>query len=391
MLRLSIAAQEGVTSQKALQGADGERRPWGRGDDVMTKFAISAAAMLAVLAAGPVLAQSQGQVTQGQASPPKAAAPKEPTAKELARNFEGVWTNATVTRLERPAAFSTLVVSREQEAAVAKATKARLAAANGASDLSKGNFKDEDATAGYNAFWIDAGDALMRVRGEARSSFITSPADGKMPFRNRAKSLALTIRDGAEYQSGKGAYTDPEDLPIRERCLISQSDAGGPVMLNAIYNNNYSFFVTPGYFVIDLEMNHDVRVAPIFASAAKARASHQPASIRPWLGDMVAWWEGDTLVTETKYVHPEQEGRTLTPVSAQGSVTERFTRISKGELLYQFTVDDPTHYTQAWSGEYSFKPAKGQIYEYACHEGNYAMEGILRGARLAEAAAKAGK
>ena len=251
----------------------------------MTKFAISAAAMLAVLAAGPVLAQSQGQVTQGQASPPKAAAPKEPTAKELARNFEGVWTNATVTRLERPAAFSTLVVSREQEAAVAKATKARLAAANGASDLSKGNFKDEDATAGYNAFWIDAGDALMRVRGEARSSFITSPADGKMPFRNRAKSLALTIRDGAEYQSGKGAYTDPEDLPIRERCLISQSDAGGPVMLNAIYNNNYSFFVTPGYFVIDLEMNHDVRVAPIFASAKEARAHHQPAVIRPWLGD----------------------------------------------------------------------------------------------------------
>ena len=355
----------------------------------MTKFAISAAAMLAVLAAGPVLAQSQGQVTQGQASPPKAAAPKEPTAKELARNFEGVWTNATVTRLERPAAFSTLVVSREQEAAVAKATKARLAAANGASDLSKGNFKDEDATAGYNAFWIDAGDALMRVRGEARSSFITSPADGKMPFRNRAKSLALTIRDGAEYQSGKGAYTDPEDLPIRERCLISQSDAGGPVMLNAIYNNNYSFFVTPGYFVIDLEMNHDVRVAPIFASAAKARASHQPASIRPWLGDMVAWWEGDTLVTETKYVHPEQEGRTLTPVSAQGSVTERFTRISKGELLYQFTVDDPTHYTQAWSGEYSFKPAKGQIYEYACHEGNYALPGILAGARAEERKAAA--
>jgi hypothetical protein len=89
----------------------------------------------------------------------------------------------------------------------------------------------------------------------------------------------------------------------------------------------------------------------------------------------VAWWEGDTLVTETRNVNPIQEGRTLTPVSAQGTVTERFTRIGKSELLYQFTVDDPTHYTQAWSGEYSFKPAKGQIYEYACHEGNYAMEG----------------
>ncbi|HEX7943164.1 MAG TPA: hypothetical protein VF495_00780 [Phenylobacterium sp.] len=339
----------------------------------MTRGSISAAALLALLLAGPALAQ------------PQPAAPKA-----LARNFDGVWTNATVTQLERPAAFSQLVVPKDRADAVEKATKARQAAANGASDLSQGAFKDENAVAGYNSFWIDSGDSLMRVRGEARSSFITSPADGKMPFRDRAKSLALMIRDGTEYRSGKGAYAGPEDLPIRERCLIAQSDAGGPVMLNALYNNNYSFFVTPGYFVIDLEMNHDVRIAPIFASAAKARASHAPATIRPWLGDTVAWWEGDTLVTETKNVNPIQEGRTLTPVSAQGTVTERFTRIAKDELLYQFTVDDPVHYTQAWSGEYSFKPAKGQIYEYACHEGNYAMQGILRGARLDEAAPKGG-
>jgi hypothetical protein len=308
----------------------------------------------------------------------------------LARNFEGVWTNATITHLERPANYSQLVVPKAQADAIEKATTARQEAANGRSDLSKGAFKDGNSTAGYNSFWIDSGDSLMRVRGEARSSFITSPADGKMPFRDREKSLALMIRDGAEYRSGRGAYVGPEDLPIRERCLIAQSDAGGPVMLNALYNNNYSFFVTPGYFVIYLEMNHDVRIAPIFASAEEARASHQPAVIRPWLGDTVAWWEGDTLVTETKNVNPIQEGRTLTPVSSQGKVTERFTRIAKDELLYQFTVEDPVHYTQAWSGEYSFKPAKGQIYEYACHEGNYAMEGILRGARLAEAAAKDG-
>jgi hypothetical protein len=328
----------------------------------------------AVLLAGPALAQAQGEAI---------------SPKGLARNFEGVWTNASVTQLERGPGFSQLVVPKDKADAVAKATASRQQAANGRSDLGQGAFKDENAQAGYNAFWIDSGDGLMRVRGEARSSFITSPADGKMPFRDRQKSLALMIRDGAEYRSGKGAYTDPEDLPIRERCLISQSDAGGPVMLNAIYNNNYSFFVTPGYFVIDLEMNHDVRIAPIFASAKEARAHHGPAAIRPWLGDTVAWWEGDTLVAETRNVNPTQEGRTLTPVSSQGTVTERFTRIAKDELLYQFTVDDPVHYTQAWSGEYSFKPAKGQIYEYACHEGNYAMEGILRGARLAEKAAAA--
>lgn len=340
----------------------------------MIRGSITAATLLAVLLAGPALAQSQA-----------------PAPAALARNFEGVWTNATITQLERSAAYSQLVVPKDKAEATDKATVARLAAANGPSDLSEGAFKDANATAGYNAFWIDAGEGLMRVRGEARSSFITSPADGKMPFRDRAKSLALMIRDGAEYRSGKGGYTGPEDLPIRERCLIAQSDAGGPVMLNAIYNNNYRFFLTPGYFVIDLEMNHDVRIAPIFASAQEARASHQPAVIRPWLGDTVAWWEGDTLVTETKNVHPVQEGRTMTPVSSQGAVTERFTRIAKDELLYQFTVEDPVHYTEAWSGEYTFKPAKGQIYEFACHEGNYAMEGILRGARLADAEAGGGQ
>ncbi|HEV2533317.1 hypothetical protein [Phenylobacterium sp.] len=336
---------------------------------------MSAAAMLAALLANPAWCQPDRP-----ASPPK----------DLARNFEGVWTNATVTQLERPPAFKQLVVPKAQADEVQRQTIARKESANAPSDLSQGTFKDGNATAGYNGFWIDSGDGLMRVRGEARSSFITSPADGKMPFRDRAKSLALMMRDGVEYRSGKGAYAGPEDLPLRERCLIAQSDAGGPVMLNAIYNNNYSFFVTPGYFVIQLEMNHDVRIAPIFASAKEARAAHKPPVIRPWLGDTVAWWEGDTMVIETKNVHPIQEGRTMTPVSAEGTVTERFTRIAKDELLYQFTVDDPVHYTQPWSGEYSFKPGKGMIYEYACHEGNYAMAGILRGARLQEEAAAKG-
>ena len=149
----------------------------------MTRGSISAVAMLALLLAGAAFAQS----------PPKAPAPKE-----LARNFDGVWTNATLTQLERSGAYSQLVVPKERADAVQKATKARQDAANGASDLSKGAFKDQDATAGYNSFWIDNGDGLMRVRGEARSSFITSPADGKMPFRNRAKSLALMIRDRSD-------------------------------------------------------------------------------------------------------------------------------------------------------------------------------------------------
>ena len=352
----------------------------------MTRGSMSAAVVLAVLLAGPAFAQPHRQAAEA-----KASAARAPAASQWARNFDGVWTNATLTQLERPARYPQLVVPKEQADALEKTVAAGREAANAPSDLSKGAFKDANSGAGYNAFWIDNGDGLMRVRGEARSSFITSPADGKMPFRDRAKSHALMNKDGREYLSGKGTYEGPEDLPIRERCLIGHADSGGPVMLNALYNTNYSFFLTPGYLVMQLEMIHDVRIAPIFASAAKARASHKPAALKPWLGDTVAWWEGDTLVAETRNVHPVQEGRTMTPVSSQGTVTERFTRIAKDELLYQFTVDDPVHYTQAWSGEYSFKPGKGQIYEYACHEGNYAMEGILRGARLDEAAAKGGK
>lgn len=308
------------------------------------------------------------------------------SAAGLARNFDGVWTNASGTRLERPANFNTLVVPKEQAEALKKAAVDGRAAANAPSDPNSGAFKDANSQAGYNAFWTDPGIGLMTVRGEARSSHITSTADGKMPFKDRARSLALPIREGIEYRSGKGAYEGPEDLPLRERCLIAQSDGGGPVMLNGLYNNNYGFHLTRDYLVIEVEMVHDARIIPIYASAEQAKASHKPAVIKPWLGDSVAWWDGDTLVAETKNVNPTQESRTQTPVSSQGTVTEKFTRIDEGELLYQFTVNDPVHYTQAWSGEYAFKPNPGNIYEYACHEGNYAMDGILGGARLAEAA-----
>jgi hypothetical protein len=301
-------------------------------------------------------------------------------------SFDGVWTNASGTRLERPANFKELVVPSAQAETIAKNALAGRAAANAPSDLSAGAFKDANSQAGYNAFWTDPGIGLMTVRGEARSSHIVSPADGKIPFKDRATSLALPIREGLEYRSGKGAYEGPEDLPLRERCLIAQSDGGGPVMLNGLYNNNYGFHLTDDYLVIEVEMVHDARIIPIYGSAEMARAAHKPAVIKPWLGDSVAWWDGQTLVAETRNVHPVQSSRTQTPLSPQGTVTERFTRINEGELLYQFRVEDPAHYTQAWSGEYAFKPGKGEVYEYACHEGNYSMEGILGGARLGEAA-----
>jgi hypothetical protein len=306
-------------------------------------------------------------------------------------SFDGVWTNASSTRLERSGQYKTLVVPKAEADAAAAAALARTAAANKQTDPNAGAPKDGDATAGYNSYWTDPGSTLMYVKGEARSSFITSPEDGRIPFKDRSKSLAQQIQDGREYASGKGGYEGPEALPLRERCLISQSDMGGPVMLSGLYNNVYEFHLTKDYLVLTVEMVNDARIYPIYKDAATARAHHKPAVIRPWLGDSVAWWEGDTLVAETRNINPIQEGRTATPVSSQGSVTERFTRIGDNELNYQFTVEDPVHYKSAWSGEYSFKPSKGGRFEYACHEGNYAMPGILRGARMAEAEAEAAK
>jgi hypothetical protein len=174
-----------------------------------------------------------------------------------------------------------------------------------------------------------------------------------------------------------------------DRCLISSRGSGGPGMLNNIYNSNYQIVQTPGSVAIVVEMIHDVRTVPIFATKAAAQAGHGPAVLHPWLGDSTGWWEGDALVVETLDVNPEQ-GRTG-PIflSPQARVTERFTRVSDKQVLYEFQVEDPAYYSQAWRAEMSLNAGPKQLYEYACHEGNYALPGILAGARREQAAAGA--
>ena len=159
---------------------------------------------------------------------------------------------------------------------------------------------------------------------------------------------------------------------------------GGPGMLNNIYNSNYQIVQTPGAVAIAVEMVHDVRTIAIFPTRAAAQAAHGPAVIQPWLGESTGWWEGDTLVIETVNVNREQ-GRAgpifLTP---QGKVTERLRRAGPGELYYEFTVEDPTYYSRPWRAEMTLTAGKDPLYEYACHEGNYAMPHILAGARAQE-------
>ena len=326
-------------------------------------------ASLIAAATGPALAQSS-------------ASPTRPS-------FDGVWTNASATRLERPANFKVLVVPEAEADDIVKTVDRAQQRLQRADRSQLRRLQGRQQPGRLQRLLDRPRRRPDEVRGEARSSHIIARRRQDPVSATARRVSALPIREGIEYRSGEGDYEGPEDLPLRERCLIAQSDGGGPVMLNGLYNNNYEFHLTSNYLVILVEMVHDARIIPIYASADQARAAHKPAVIKPWLGDSVAWWDGDTLVSETRNVNPIQSSRTQTPLSPEGTVTERFTRIDADELLYQFRVDDPVHYTTDWSGEYAFKPGKGNVYEYACHEGNYAMDGILGGARLKEAAAAA--
>jgi hypothetical protein len=318
--------------------------------------------------------------TAAQAAPKAWSPPRTADGKP---DLTGVWSNASVTNLTRAPGVSKLVVDRAEAAKLAKESPfQKLAEAEeGPSNLNDNLLKDENNDRGYNTFWIDPGKSLANVKGEYRTSWIVKPANGQMPLSDSGKKLLGQYR--AERQ--KNLFAGPEFLPVSERCLIGFTGAGGPGMLNTIYNNNYQIVETPDAIVIDVEMVHDARVIPLFRDRAAALAHHRPATMAPWLGDSVGWWEGDTLVIDTVNVNPEQ-GRTG-PIflSDKGRVTERLTRTSATQIFYQFQVEDPVYYTQAWKAEEALNARKEHVYEYACHEGNYAMAGILGGARAQEA------
>ena len=297
--------------------------------------------------------------------------------------LSGTWSNASITNLVRPPGVTKLVVTRPEAEALVKANPFQrlIEAENRRSDLNDDLLKDGNSDRGYNAFWVDPGNFLATVNGEYRTSWIVEPASGQLPLSDEGKKLIQATRADRE----KVLFHGPEALPLPERCLIGFTSAGGPGMLNTIYNNNYQIVQTPSSVLIVVEMVHDARIIPVYKNKAVAQAAHRPASLNYWLGDPVGWWDGDTFFIETTHVNP-QEGRTG-PIylSSQGKVTERFNRVAANQILYRFEVEDPVYYTQTWRAEMSLNARKEQVYEYACHEGNYAMEGILRGARTQEA------
>jgi len=303
-------------------------------------------------------------------------------------DLEGIWTNASLTNLNRPNGVETLVVSAEEARVIVANTP--IAGLEGGLDEGDG-INDTPAAAGedfgtraYNNFWVDPGANLALVKGEYRSSYVVIPENGRVPRLENPNYDFERRNFGSRYATGFGDASGPEAIPNAERCLIGFGNKAGPGMMAALYNNTYQFVQTEGYVMILVEMVHDARIIPIYDTPEQARANRRPVVLEQWFGDSVGWYEDGELVVETVNIDPLQLSQSSIPITKQGHIIERFSRYSENEIFYQFTVEDSNIYSQPWTAELSFYATDDGLYEYACHEGNYSMPGILAGARRLE-------
>lgn len=295
-------------------------------------------------------------------------------------DLQGIWTNKTLTPLTRAKEFGDQrALSLEQAQRLEAGHQDFLNAEYADSDPNRGAGAgaqagdDGNTEDGYNEFWKDVGSDIQMINGEYRSSIVIDPPNGQIPYVGDIR--ARLRRD----PNGPGPYDGPEARPLAERCLLAFGSHSGPPMLPVMYNNNYQFVQTDNYVMILAEMAHDARII-------RLNDRHIDTEMQKWMGDSIGYWEGDTLVVETAGFNPAQRFRGS---SENMTVTERFSRYSEEEILYSFTVADSESFSQPWTGELMFKarPDQEPIYEYACHEGNYALSGILAGARRLEQAA----
>ena len=369
----------------------------------MRKTTIRAAVALVAVAAvwiSVARAQDQGPV------------PRTPDGRP---DLQGNWTNGTITPIERPVGFE-LVLTPEQVAEIEGGRQACIEANSQVSDpdreaptaggVSIGcDFVLEAAaggTGGYNLFYLDRGDQVAVVNGEPRSSLLTQPENGRIPQRTADAQERLGALLAARGQHGE--FDNPENRPLAERCIVSfGSNAGPPMFPNYFYNNNYTIVQTPDHVMIMTEMVHDARIIPLGDApegsgsdtsdpggpdAAGGGASPQPSDnpAGRWFGDSHGWWEGDTLVIETTGISAEQLAgyREFFGASPKLRITERLTRADANTINYEFLIEDPDTWESPWGGEIPFVRMDDLLYEYACHEGNYALENVLRGARAQE-------
>ncbi len=311
-----------------------------------------------LLCSGLAFAQAEQPRRPSVATPKGWKAPRTPDGVP---DLQGLWTNVTVTPLQRPANLANKPFFTEAEAqAFEKETVAR----NNADVRSTGA---ADVGTAYNDFWYNRGDQVVPT---LRTSLIVDPPDGRVPaLTDYGKKLQA---ERAELRRQRGPADGPESRSLAERCIVWPT--GGPPMVPSFYNNNYQIVQGPGYVAIYVEMVHDVRMIPTDGRA------HLPSSIRLWMGDPVGHWEGDTLVVETTNFTNDSP---FNNSSQDMKLVEKFTRINKDVLMYEFTVNDPV-FTKPWTAQLPMTPIEGPLYEYACNEGNRAMEGMLAGAREEE-------
>ena len=294
------------------------------------------------------------------------AAYRTPRTAWGAPDLMGLWTNLTLTPLQRPKAFSDLTVEPAAAAAFGKASREAFET-------------EEDGVGGRQSEWWEFAPELTRVDGRYRTSLIVEPADGQLPYSEKGRAIA---RDGVT-----GTLTrmeGPEVRPSPERCLTGGAGSTSVPMLPGRHSGHYRIIQTRDEVVIAFETS-GVRIIRLGARA------HPPAHIRPWAGDSIGRWEGDTLVVETANLNPGELHKTPQPfsISADARVTERFRRVGANEILYTFDVEDPALFTRPWRGEMMFLATDARVFEYACHEGNYSLPGILAGARVGEKTAAA--
>jgi hypothetical protein len=309
-------------------------------------------------------------------------------------DLQGIYDLATLTPLERPSGMKAVLTDEEAakfEKDVAAQNELRAQPLQGERRAppkgGDGSTGPAGGVGGYNNFWLDPGSSYTIVNGEKRTSIIVDPPDGRVPpltaaaqQRAAAARAARPTSDTTENRDPglepPGSYDDPEQRPLGERCLLGfGSTSGPPALPNYFYNNLHQIVQTPDSVLILTEMVHDARIV-------RMNAQHLPKTIRKWMGDSVGHWEDDTLVVDTTNFTDKTRFR---GASEDLHVVERLTRVAENALLYRFTIDDPATWVRPWTGEFTWPATSEQIYEYACHESNYALEDILRGARLREA------
>jgi len=291
-------------------------------------------------------------------------------------DFQGIWTNETETPLERPSQFGDRRAMTAEEAA-----QWRPASAAGLTDLNSNEWLDPDRgpppkgePIRLEADWFFSSEYVAQINGEYRTSLIIDPADGRIPYAEggRGRDWVSQMLARPDVQEFDG----PELRPAGERCILSVLSTAGPPMFPMSYNSNYRIVQTSDYLMIMAEMVNDARIIRI-------GDEHQPAVMYKWMGDSVAHWEGDTLVVSTRNIHPQQSFRGSTGALTS---TEWFSMESDGQINYRVTLNEPEVFGQPWTAEVPMRrlPPDRDVYEYACHEGNYSIVGALAGTRWQE-------